>query len=110
MEQGRDGYFVEPEDRKMLLDLFDRGGFTDGYYAKSTMDGACGCAEGNRNSGRETRNSLNIWIRPMWWPNWKEKGGGMWSWRRGEPSRLTLEGEKVQGSGQAPQAAPNISP
>lgn len=34
LEQGRDGYFVEPEDRKMLLDLFDRGGFTDGYYAR----------------------------------------------------------------------------
>ena len=25
---------MEPEDRKMLLDLFDRGGFTDGYYAR----------------------------------------------------------------------------
>ena len=50
LEQGRDGYFVEPEDRKMLLDLFDRGGFTDGY-CMSTMDGAYGCAGGNRNSG-----------------------------------------------------------
>lgn len=29
---GREGYKVDPEDRKLLLDLFDRGGFTDGYY------------------------------------------------------------------------------
>ena len=32
LEHGRDGYKVDPADRKMLLDLFDRGGFTDGYY------------------------------------------------------------------------------
>lgn len=29
---GREGYKVDPADRKLLLDLFDRGGFTDGYY------------------------------------------------------------------------------
>lgn len=29
---GRDGYRVEPEDKRMLLELFDRGGFTEGYY------------------------------------------------------------------------------
>lgn len=32
LEHGRKGYRVEPEDRRMLLELFDRGGFTDGYY------------------------------------------------------------------------------
>ena len=32
LEHGRDGYKVDPADRRMLLDLFDRGGFTDGYY------------------------------------------------------------------------------
>lgn len=32
LEHGRKGYRVDPDDRKMLLDLFDRGGFTDGYY------------------------------------------------------------------------------
>lgn len=30
--QGRKGYRVDPDDRRTLLDLFDRGGFTDGYY------------------------------------------------------------------------------
>ena len=31
---GKDGYYVDPEDKKELLDLFDRGGFTSGYYEK----------------------------------------------------------------------------
>ncbi len=29
---GREGYKVDPEDKAKLLDLFDRGGHTDGYY------------------------------------------------------------------------------
>ena len=32
LEYGEDGYYVEPEDKKTLLELFDRGGFTTGYY------------------------------------------------------------------------------
>ena len=32
LEKGRNGYRVEKKDREMLSDLFDRGGFTDGYY------------------------------------------------------------------------------
>lgn len=32
LENGRKGYKVDPADRKMLLNLFDRGGFTEGYY------------------------------------------------------------------------------
>ena len=32
LEKGREGYRVAKEDRQELLDLFDRGGFTDGYY------------------------------------------------------------------------------
>ncbi len=32
LEHGRKGYRVDPADRQMLLDLFDRGGFTEGYY------------------------------------------------------------------------------
>lgn len=31
-ERGRAGYKVDKADRKLLLDLFDRGGQTDGYY------------------------------------------------------------------------------
>lgn len=32
LEHGRKGCRVDPADRRMLLELFDRGGFTDGYY------------------------------------------------------------------------------
>lgn len=32
LSHGRDGYHVNPEDKKELLELFDRGGFTEGYY------------------------------------------------------------------------------
>ncbi len=34
LEKGREGYRVAKEDRQELLDLFDRGGFTDGYYGR----------------------------------------------------------------------------
>ena len=34
LEGGRAGYFVEDEDRRQLLELFDRGGQTDGYYRR----------------------------------------------------------------------------
>ena len=34
LEQGRLGFKVDPADRAVLLDLFDRGGFTDGYYQR----------------------------------------------------------------------------
>ncbi len=32
LQYGRKGYRVEPEDRRILLELFDRGGQTEGYY------------------------------------------------------------------------------
>lgn len=34
LKEGREGYRVAEEDRKLLLDLFDRGGQTDGYYKR----------------------------------------------------------------------------
>lgn len=32
LQYGRKGYKVDPADKRTLLDLFDRGGFTEGYY------------------------------------------------------------------------------
>ena len=32
LKNGRAGYQVDPADKRMLLELFDRGGFTKGYY------------------------------------------------------------------------------
>jgi putative protease len=34
LAKGRTGYQVEGQDKKILLDLFDRGGQTDGYYTR----------------------------------------------------------------------------
>ena len=34
LEQGEAGYHVREEDRALLRELFDRGGFTDGYYRR----------------------------------------------------------------------------
>lgn len=34
LEFGKKGYKVEDKDRKLLLDLFDRGGQTEGYYKR----------------------------------------------------------------------------
>ena len=41
----------------------------------------------------------------------RERSGGMWSWQRGtQPPDAGAAGEKFRVLGQAPQAAPNISP
>ncbi len=34
LKHGREGYLVEEQDRNILLDLFDRGGQTEGYYKR----------------------------------------------------------------------------
>ncbi len=34
LAHGREGYRVDERDRRMLLELFDRGGFTEGYYRR----------------------------------------------------------------------------
>ena len=106
LEQGREGYFVEPEDRKMLLDLFDRGGFTDGYYARHNGRGMVALKE--KPEFREGNQKLFEYLDKTYVvAELKEKVRGHVELAEGEPSRLTLEsrGEKVQVLGQAPQAA-----
>lgn len=108
LEQGRDGYFVEPGDRKMLLDLFDRGGFTDGYYARHNGRGMVALRE--KPEFREGNQKLFEYLDKTYVvAELKEKVRGHVELAEGEPSRLTLEsrGEKVQVLGQAPQAAEN---
>ena len=106
LEQGRDGYCVEPEDRKMLLDLFDRGGFTDGYYARHNGRGMVALRE--KPEFREGNQKLFEYLDKTYVEaELKEKVRGHVELAEGEPSRLTLEcrKEKVQVLGQAPQAA-----
>ena len=106
LEQGREGYFVEPEDRKMLLDLFDRGGFTDGYYARHNGRGMVALRE--KPEFREGNQKLFEYLDKTYVEaELKENVRGHVELAEGEPSRLTLEcrKEKVQVLGQAPQAA-----
>ena len=106
LEQGRDGYCVEPEDRKMLLDLFDRGGFTDGYYARHNGRGMVALRE--KPEFREGNQKLFEYLDKTYVEaELKENVRGHVELAEGEPSRLTLEcrKEKVQVLGQAPQAA-----
>lgn len=35
LEHGSDGYRVDPEDERILLDLYNRGGFSGGYYGQA---------------------------------------------------------------------------
>ena len=106
LKQGRDGYRVEPEDRKMLLDLFDRGGFTDGYYARHNGRGMVALRE--KPEFREGNQKLFEYLDKTYVEaELKENVRGHVELAEGEPSRLTLEcrKEKVQVLGQAPQAA-----
>lgn len=32
LERGRENFYVKPEDRRILMDLYNRGGFSAGYY------------------------------------------------------------------------------
>lgn len=106
LEQGRDGYSVEPEDRKMLLDLFDRGGFTDGYYTRHNGRGMVALRE--KPEFREGNQKLFEYLDKTYVEaELKENVRGHVELAEGVPSRLTLEcrDERVQVLGQAPQAA-----
>ncbi len=72
LEHGRDGYKVDPADRRMLLDLFDRGGFTDGYYLHHNGREMVALKK-NRPSGKEIRFCLTVWTGNMW----KRKAGAV---------------------------------
>lgn len=106
LTRGRDGYLVEPEDRKMLLDLFDRGGFTDGYYTRHNDRGMVALRE--KPEFREGNRKLFEYLDKTYVEaELKEHVRGHVELAEGEPSSLTLEcrGQKVQALGQAPQAA-----
>ena len=92
--------------QEMLLDLFDRGGFTDGYYARHNGRGMVALKE--KPEFREGNQKLFEYLDKTYVvAELKEKVRGHVELAEGEPSRLTLEsrGEKVQVLGQAPQAA-----
>lgn len=108
LERGRSGYHVEPGDRKVLSDLFDRGGFTDGYYHHH--NGRDMVALKEKPEFREGNQKLFDYLDKTYVEaELKEDVKGHVELEAGKPSRLTLEcrGGKVQVSGQEPQAAQN---
>ena len=108
LEYGSEGYYVEPEDKKELLDLFDRGGFTSGYYTRH--NGRDMIALKEKPEFRETNKELFDFLdREYVETEKKEPVEGYAYLAEGRPSVLTLTcGDiSVTVSGQEPQAAKN---
>ena len=106
LEYGSEGYYVEPEDKKELLDLFDRGGFTSGYYTRH--NGRDMIALKEKPEFRETNKELFDFLdREYVETEKKEPVEGYAYLAEGLPSVLTLTcGDiSVTVSGQEPQAA-----
>lgn len=108
LEYGSEGYYVEPEDKRELLDLFDRGGFTSGYYTRH--NGRDMIALKEKPEFRETNKELFDFLdREYVETEKKEPVEGYAYLAEGLPSVLTLTcGDiSVTVSGQEPQAAKN---
>lgn len=106
LDHGREGYHVEPEDRKMLLDLFDRGGFTSGYYEEH--NGRDMVALKEKPEFREGNQKLFDYLdRAYVEAELKESVMGHVILETGKPSVMTLScsGVEVTVNGQAPEAA-----
>ena len=108
LEYGSEGYYVESEDKKELLDLFDRGGFPSGYYTRH--NGRDMIALKEKPEFRETNKELFDFLdREYVETEKKEPVEGYAYLAEGLPSVLTLTcGDiSVTVSGQEPQAAKN---
>lgn len=88
-QEGRKGYQVDPADRIVLLDLFDRGGQTNGYYQKHNgrdmvvlKEKPLFRPENKRLYQQLDKNFVHAEL--------KEKVQGFVSLREGEPMKLTL--------------------
>ena len=106
LTQGREGWHVGPDDRKMLLDLFDRGGFTSGYYEEH--NGRDMVALKEKPEFREGNQKLFDYLdRTYVEAELKEPVRGHVILETGKPSVMTLScsGAEVTVKGQAPQAA-----
>lgn len=108
LSEGRDGYHVDVADKKMLLELFDRGGFTEGYYRQH--NGRDMLALKEKPAFRETDPSLLDRLdRDYVNKNLQEPACAKVSLREGEAARLTLAsgGREVTVDGAVVQTAKN---
>lgn len=105
---GREGYYVEPEDRKQLLELFDRGGFTSGYYTQH--NGRDMIAIKEKPEFRQGNQELFDYLDQTYVEaELKEKAEGWALCAEGEPVslRLRCRGAEVFAEGQVVQRAQN---
>lgn len=92
LKNGRKGYRVDPKDRKELLDLFDRGGQTLGYYTEHNGRDMVVCHEkpAFRQENRELYQYLDKTYVEV---EVKEPVQGFARVCEGEPLQLTLQYE-----------------
>lgn len=89
LKNGRKGYRVDPEDKQMLLDLFDRGGFTEGYYRKHNGKDMVALKE--KPSFREGNQALFTYLDQEYVEKKRQEPvSGFVSVCEGEPLSLTL--------------------
>lgn len=108
LEMGRKGYEVDPKDRRMLLDLFDRGGFTEGYYTQHNGRNMTALKE--KPEFREGNQPLFDYLDQTYVESeMKEPVSGWARLREGEEAYLSLSCRNVKAEawGQIPQAAKN---
>ncbi|MCI8865860.1 MAG: U32 family peptidase [Lachnospiraceae bacterium] len=95
LEKGRGGYHVLAQDRDVLLKLFDRGGFTEGYYQKH--NGRDMVVLGGKPSFREADQALLERLDQEYVDRKKQEPiNGKLAVREGEPASLWLEGGGTQ--------------
>ena len=58
-QEGRKGYRVDPEDERILMDLYNRGGFTDGFYNRHNGK-VMMCMDSPSHAGTEAARVLSV--------------------------------------------------
>ncbi|WP_455147245.1 DUF3656 domain-containing U32 family peptidase [Clostridium sp.] len=92
LKNGRKGYRVDPKDRKELLDLFDRGGQTLGYYTEHNGRDMVVCHE--KPAFRQENRELYQYLDKTYVEaEVKEPVHGFARVCEGEPLQLTLQYE-----------------
>ncbi len=112
LKNGAKGYDVEPEDKKLLSDLFDRGGFTQGYYKQH--NGRDMVALKEKPAFREGNQQLFDYLDKTYVnAELKEPATGRAYLEEGKPAVLELQtpsggaAVSVRVEGQTPQKAQN---
>lgn len=108
LERGKEGYQVDEKDKKLLLDLFDRGGFTEGYSKQHNGKDMIALRE--KPAFREGNQTLFDYLDKNYVQAKKqEEISGKALLEVGSPSvlELSLGTVRVRVSGDAPQEALN---